>query len=56
MKVGLRGKHYVSEKEMKTAEIKWLKEQSTEFYKAGVHALIWSWNVVIERNGDYVEK
>ena len=38
MKKGLRGKHYASAKEVKTALIKWLKEQSTEFYEAGIHA------------------
>ena len=40
MKVGLRGKHYASGEELKTAMMKWLKEQSTEFYEAGTHALI----------------
>ena len=34
---------------MKTAVKKWLKEQSTEFYEAGIHALIQSWNIAIER-------
>ena len=33
--------------------MKWLKEQSTEFYEVGVHALIWEWNIAIERNSDY---
>ena len=41
---------------MKTAVMKWLKEQSIEFYEAGKHALIRKWNITIERNGDYVEK
>ena len=54
MKKGLRGKHYASDEEGKTAVMKWLKEQS-EFYKAGIHALIW-WNIATERNSDYVEK
>ena len=40
----------------KTAVMKWLKEQSTEFYVAGMHALIRRWNIAIEKNGDYVEK
>ena len=56
MKESLRGKHYASDEEMKTAVIKWLKEQSTEFYETGIHALIQRWNIAIERNGDYVEK
>ena len=56
VKKGLRGKHYACDKEGKTAMIKWLKEQSTEFYEAGIHTLIRRWNIAIERNGDYVEK
>ena len=56
MKEGLRGKHYASNEEVKIAVIKWLKEQSTEFYEARIHALIQKWNIVIERNGDYVKK
>ena len=56
MKEGLRGKHYASDEEVKTVVMKWLKEQSTEFYKAVIHALIQRWNIAIERNGNYVEK
>ena len=41
---------------MKTTVMKLLKEQPTEFYEAGIYALIQKWNVAIERNGDYVEK
>ena len=37
---GLRSKHHSSDEEGKTAVMKWLKEKSTEFYKAGIHALI----------------
>ena len=36
--------------------LKWLKEQSTEFYETGIHAFIWRWNIAIKGNGDYVEK
>ena len=56
IKEGLRGKHYTIDEEVKTAVMKWLKEQWTEFYEADVHALIRRWNIVCERNGDYVEK
>ena len=56
MKEGLRGKHYDSDEEEKNAVIKWLKKQSTEFYKARIYALIQRWNNAIERNGDSVEK
>ena len=56
IKLGLRSKHYASDEEVKTAVMKWLKEQSTEFYEAGIDALIQRWNIDIERNSDYVEK
>ena len=56
LKEGFRGKHYASDEEVKTAVKKLLKEQSTEFYEAGIHALIQGWKIAIERNGDYVEK
>ena len=42
--------------EVKTAMMKWLKEQSSDFYKTGVYALIRRWKIAIESNGDYVEK
>ena len=56
MKEGLGSKHYSSDEEVKSVVKKWLKEQSTEFYGAGIHALIQRWNIAIERNGDYVEE
>ena len=40
MKERLRGQNYVSDEEVKTAAMKWLKEKSTEFYEARLHALI----------------
>ena len=56
MKEGFRGKDYTSDEEVKTAVIKWLKEQSTEFYKTRECVLIRRWNIAIERDGDYVKK
>ena len=41
---------------VKTAVMKWLKEQSTEFHEAGIYAFIRRWNIAIERNCDYVQK
>ena len=55
MKERLRGKHYVSDEKVKTKVMKWFKEQSTEFYKAGMHSLIQRQNIDIESNSDYVE-
>ena len=36
---------------MKPVVKKWLKDQSTEFYGAGIHGLILRWNIAIEGNG-----
>ena len=52
----LRGKQYASVKKVKTAAMKWLKVQSTEFYEAGRYALIQRWNINIQSTGDYAEK
>ena len=51
MKESLRGKQNASNDEVKTSVWKWLKES----YKAEIHALIWRWNITIERNGVDVE-
>ena len=55
MREALRGR-YSSDEEVKSVGKKWFKEQSTEFYGAGIYALIRRWNIAIERNGYYVEK
>ena len=36
MKEGFRGRHYAGDKRVKTAVMKWLKEQLAEFYEAGM--------------------
>ena len=36
MKEGLRGKHYSNDEEVKYVVRRWLKEQSIEFYRAGI--------------------
>ena len=46
-------KHYASDKEVKSVLMKWIKEESTEFYKAEVYALIRRRDIATERNGDY---
>ena len=56
MKERLRCKHYTSYNKVKTAVMKWLKEQSTEFYKSEIHTIIWRWKITIEINSDDVKK
>ena len=45
MKKSLRGKHYACDEKVKPAVMKYLKEESTEFYEAAIHALIRIWNI-----------
>ena len=56
MKKDLRGKHYINDGEAKTAVIKWLIEQPTEFYETWISVLIQRCKAAIEKNGNYVEK
>ena len=49
-------KHYACDEEVNIAEMKWLKEQSIQFYEAEIRALIRKCNIAIVRNSDYVEK
>ena len=52
IKEGFRDKHYAGSEETKTAIMNWLKEQSTKFHEAEIHALIRRWNIATERNGN----
>ena len=52
----LRGKYSARDGELKTAVMKWPKEQLTEFYEAVIHTLNQRWNIAIERDDDYVNK
>ena len=56
MKEGWRDVHHGSDKEVKTAVMKRLKEQSREFYETGIHAHIGRWDIAIEKTSNYVEK
>ena len=56
MKEELRGKHYTHDQAVKTAARNWLRSQSSEFYKDGIHALIQQWKTAVENDRYYVEK
>ena len=56
MKEALRGNRYSTDDEVKAAIKGWLREQSADFYNAGIHALLQRWTTAIQRGGDYVEK
>ena len=53
---GFKRQTLFQDEEENATMMKWLKEPSTEFYEAEIHCLIRSWNIAIERNGDYIEK
>ena len=54
LKESLRGRHFSSDEEIKTAVRKWLKMQPVEFYNKGICALIKSWEKAVWK--DYIEK
>ena len=56
MKEELSGRHYADDEEVKTAARNWLRSHPSEFYKAGIHALIQRRKTKVEKDGDYVEK
>ena len=47
LKESLRGRHFYSDKEVKTAVRKWLKTQPVEFYNEGICALVKRWEKVV---------
>ena len=51
----LRGRHFSSDKEVKTAVRKWLKMQPIEFYNEEICALIKRWEKDVWKVGDYIE-
>ena len=56
LKEAIRGQQLTTDKQVKHAVKKWLKSLPTEFYKAGILALIHQWTVGIEKEGDCIEK
>ena len=47
LKESLRGRHFSSDKEIKTAVRKWLKTQPVEFYDEGICALVKRWEKAV---------
>ena len=56
MKESLRGEHYASDKEVKTAVMKWLKEEKQNFVRQKYMPSSEGGTLAIERNGHCVEK
>ena len=56
LKKVLRGRHFSSNEEVKTAVKKWLKMQPVKFYNEGICALIKRWEKAVWKAGDYIKK
>lgn len=56
LKEAMGGKHFRSDKEVKTAVHDWLQTRPKDFFQRGIYALPKCWKTCIERQGDYVEK
>jgi len=55
LKNALRGRRFSTEKEVREAVHKWLRDQPITFLE-GIHNLVDRWTKCIEKEGDYVEK
>ena len=56
LKESLRGWHFSSDEEVKTAVRKWLKTKSIKFYNKEICSLIKRWEKTVQKAGDYIEK
>lgn len=56
LKEAHRGIHFEDEEAVKTSVRQWLRKQSCDFYRAGIHALVQRWTKTVEMGGDYIEK
>ena len=56
LKESLRGRHFFSDEEVKTAVRKWLKTQPVEFYNEGICGLVKRWEKAVRKARDYIEK
>ena len=52
LKESLRGRHFSSDKEVKTTVRKWLKMQPVEFYNEGICAFIKRWEKAMRKAGE----
>ena len=56
LKKSLRGQHFSSDEEVKTAVRQWLKTQPIEFNNEGICALVKRLEKTVRKAGDYIEK
>ena len=56
LKEDLRGHHFEDTETLKRAVRQWFRKKDTNFYRAGIHALVRRWTKTVTNNGDYIEK
>ena len=56
LKNALRGRRFSTDKDVREAVHKWLRDQPKPFFLEGIHKLVDHWTKCIEKEGDYVEK
>lgn len=56
MKNFIRGRRFADDEEVIHEVTTWLRRQSKDFYRQGIHALVSRWKKAVELEGDYVEK
>jgi histone-lysine N-methyltransferase SETMAR len=56
LKNALRGRRFSTDKEVREAARKWLRDQPKAFFLEGIHKLVDRCTQCIEKEGDYVEK
>jgi hypothetical protein len=52
----LGDKRFADDEQVKTEVLKWLRQQSKDFYAAGFDAQVKQWDKYINVGGGYVEK
>ena len=56
LKECIKGNHYESDDDVKSAVRAWLKQKTPDFFADGMHQLVHRWELCVQRNGDYVRK
>ena len=56
LKESLRGNHYASIDDVRSAVNAWIKQTPKGFFEAGIYKLVLRWQKCIAGEGDYVEK
>jgi histone-lysine N-methyltransferase SETMAR len=56
LKKHLAGKRYATVDQVHQAVMSWLRDLDSDFFRAGIFALVYRWNKCLDKYGDYVEK